>query len=319
MGSLDDEELRGLRAQIAALTAAVSALTSARAPAADPFVKDVADRYVKRVGKKYGRVLAKFLERFGERRCSELRKADYLAFRDDRAADGMAVGTLNQELTIVLAMFRWGVAAELVAANPFEGVRKLKGQRARETVIAPEAHAAAFADAPLLVRAYATACYETGARSGCEVLRIERAHIDEARGSIHFPRENTKGKRVARDVPMSDYLRDMLRALPVIVGNPYVFANPGTRGTYTARHLCRLCRPYLDRLEAAPGDGKVRNHDGRHSLVSRLVEGGVHPFASMKIVGHSSASMHWRYTHLSDGDRAKAKALLDGARKSSRR
>lgn len=316
------DEGADLRAQIAALTAAVEALTAAKPRAPDVTFAEVAERYARRVSKKAMYTLVPFLAWFGERRVASSKRADYLHWRDEVRANqttvlrGLpAVGTLNQELTQALAMLRWAVRAEVIDANPFEGVAKLKGQRPRETEIDPLEHTRAFAGAPLLVRVFQAVCIETGMRNGCEVRLMERGHVDRARAVIVVPRINAKGGAHSREVPMSDYLRGLLDELPAVAGSPFIFANPATKRPYSRVHLCRLSRPYLDRLPCAAGDGRAVTHDGRHGFVSRLARGGLGLFAAMKIAGHRTASMHWRYTHVSDADRAKAKQLLDEQRR----
>ncbi len=289
---MDGDEAAALRAQIAALPAAVQALAGAKRAAPDLTVAAL-----------------------GSRQCSTLRRPDYLTFRDERAKK-VGVGTLNQELTQAHAMFRWGVAGEHIEANPIEGVRRLKGQHARETEIDPMEHARAFADAPLLLRVFQAVCIETGLRNGCEARLLERSHIDTLRSVIRVPKTNAKGKTTTREVPMSDYLADLLDELPEVIGSPYVFANPQTRQPYSYAYLNRSCRPYLDRLRAASGDERVVTHDARHSFVSRLHRGGLDLFASMKISGHRTAGQHFRYHHVSAEDKAKAKSLLDEERKS---
>lgn len=331
MGTGDDEDQRAVIARMAAtieaMNSAIVALSAAQAgsgrrPAPDLLVSELGARYARRASKKAMYTLVAFLAHFRDRAVSSLRKADYLHWRDEIRAVGdtrkkrpRAVGTLNQELAQVLAMFRWAVTNEIIDVNPFEGVRRLKGQRPRETEIDALEHADAFTSAPLLVRVFQAVCIETGMRNGCEVRRMERGHINRARSTIHVPRENVKGKTRARDVPMSDYLRKMLDELPPVVGSPFVFANPHTKKPYSAKHLAALSRPYLDKLPHAPGDYQANTHDTRHGAVSRLARGGLNPMAAMKIIGHSSPSMHWRYLHVSEADKAKAKSLLDAERK----
>lgn len=314
-------ELEALQAKIEALTAAVSALTGRSDPKrADPAIDEIGRWYFRRATKQARYTLGPFLRDWGGRCVSELTKGGYMAWRDERAAETTllrrprSVGTLNLELATVLAMFRAAKVAGLVDENPLEGLRRLKGQRSRETEIEPQTHAQALQDAPLLVRVFQAACIETGARSGCEVRRMEWAHVNEINESIHIPRENTKGKIAARDVPLTKYLRDLLRVMPRVLGSPYIFANPETKQPYSAKHLCMLSRPYLDRLKAAPGDRRVVTHDARHSAVSRLARGGMATLAAMRLIGHASANQHWRYLHLSESDRAKAKQVLDAQR-----
>jgi integrase len=317
-----DGEIAQLRAVVATLTAAVNALNARTGPhRADVTFNHVAERYKRRISKACAYSLVAFLAHFGTRYVRSVSKADYLHWRDDVRAETVtrygrkpSVGTLNQELIQVLAMLRWAVLNEIIDDNPFEGVPLLKGQRPRETEIDPEEDRQAFAGAPLLVRAFHAACDETGARNGCEVRLIERAHIDRIRGLILFPRKNTKGQVMTREVPVSKYLLGLLERMPVVIDSPYVFANPITKLPYSRAYLCVLSRPYLDKLTPAPGDGRVVTHDRRHARVSRFARGGLNPMTSMKLVGHRSPAMHWRYLHVSDADREDARRILDGER-----
>jgi len=316
-----------LRAQIAALTAAVQALAAGHARAegavrlgprrADITFRQLAERYGKKITKANSYYLVPMVAHFGDRVVSSLRKIDWLAYREERLAAGKAIGTVNQDLTMANAMCNWGVANELLDVHPFAGIPKLKGQRARETEIDPEEDERAFSDAPLLVRAFQVACAETGARNGCEVRRIERSHIDRKRMIIKYPRANTKGQAATREVPMSEYLLWLLDELPAVAGSPFIFANPETKEPYSAAHLGRLSRPYLNRLTAAPGDGRVRTHDRRHSLVSQLARGGMNPMSSMKLIGHATPAMHWRYLHISEEDKNRMRSILESRRKRS--
>ena len=317
---MDDVEARALRERIAALTAAVQVLTGRAPPRhADVTVNTVAAKYERHVGKQVMYTVRPFLAAFGERMVSTLRRAEYVEWRDeDRAKPKTGkppkVGTLNQGLRQTLAMFRWAVGAELITENPLDGVAFLKGQRPRETEIDPDEDARAFVDAPLLVRAFQAVCDETGARNGCEVRMLERAHIDKARCMIRFWRTNTKGKVMTRDVPVTRELIGLLDELPVVVGSPFIFANPLTRRPYCREHMMKISRPFLRRLTAAPGDERVTTHDRRHTRVSRLARGGMNAMASMKLIGHKTPAMHWRYLHVSDADRTKMKDILEQER-----
>lgn len=309
-----------LKAQIAALTAAIQGFVAGRTgPArADMLVDELGRWYFRRATKQAKYTLGPFLRDFGGLRVSELTKALYIGWRDERSDEETirgakrSVGTLNLELATANALFRAAVTAELIAKNPLDGIADLKGQRARETEINPADHARAIATAPPLVRVFQSAIIETGMRFN-EARLMEWSHVEWDRARIHIPRENTKGKLAARNVPLTNHLRAEFKEWPRGVSR-FVFASSQKPGPYSRSHLTSLCRPYLDRLSPAPGDGRVVTHDGRHSAVSRLARGGLNPLTSMKIIGHRTASMHWRYLHVSDEDREKAKRILDGDR-----
>ncbi len=326
LGSADDEERRALREQIAALTAAVSALTMGRPGSARPSITvgKLAERYRKRTSRFALYNIAHVIEHFGDRDVSSLRRSDWLEYREKRQETNTRfdrppkISTLNTELAQTHAMMRWAVSNEIIESNPFEGMKKLKGQRARETEIDPIELDAALVDAPVLVRVFQIACIETGMRNGSEVRRMQWTHVDWVRARIQIPAENSKTKK-AREVPLTDYLKRALESMPRVLGSRFVFANPATRDPYSRGYLHSLSRRYLNRLTPAPGDERVVTHDGRHGYVSRLGRLGMSTFAAMKIAGHASAHMHFRYSHLNEDDRARAKKLLDGDRKSPQR
>ncbi len=316
---MDDSEAKALREQIAALTAAVTALAGRNPPRrAEVAIRAIAEKYERVVGKQVMYTVRPFLAAFGERMASTLRRSEYVEWRDEVRAKEVtvlrktpSVGTLNQGQRQTQAMFNWAVRAELLDENPLDGLPFLRGQRPRETEIDATEDAIAFADAPLLVRVFQAVCDETGARNGCEVRLLERPHIDQVNCMLRFPRVNTKGKLMTRDVPVTRGLLKLIDELPEVLGSSFVFANPMTKRPYSREHMMKISRPFLNKLTAAPGDERVRTHDRRHTRVSRLARAGMNPMASMKIIGHKSPATHWRYLHVSDEDRQKARQILE--------
>lgn len=64
----------------------------------------------------------------------------------------------------------------------------------------------------------------TAARSG-EVRGMKRSEVDEVSGAWVIPAERMKARKEHR-IPLSDAARDLLKKLPVIDGNDYVFPAP---------------------------------------------------------------------------------------------
>lgn len=332
---MEDDPQRALLAELLAevreLRAAVRAgPTAAPAPTSDLTFAELVAKYFKaHTGAKWYQhrqyAMKAMLAHFGHRLVTSLRRADWFEYRDEvrakqktRMKGYPSIGQLNQEFAYMRIVMRWGVATERIAANPFDGVKKLKGTRSRETEIAPAALDAALdAAGTLLSSVYLIVCIETGMRAS-EVRLMEWPDIDEERRRIMIPWDRTKGAE-GREVPVTEACWAALDRLPRNLTSPKVFVNPNTGDAYSKQHIWKLCRAVLDHLQAAPGDVRVRTHDARHSLVSRLVRAGMSTFGSMKIVGHKSASQHWRYTHINDSDRARAKELLDADRKAPRR
>ena len=269
------------------------------------------------------------VEAFGKSMVGTLRKADWYAFldryRQSETRDGKppSVGTCNALLMRTKAMLNWGVHRELVSANPWRDVKKVPGQRARETEIPTEDLDAALGEGGLLACVFLVVYFEAGMRAS-EIRTMHWSDIDFRHRRIRVWSDRTK-TREGRQVPLSETAAEWLEKLPRHVTSPYVFVNPKTASQenpdgkpYTKQHIWSLTQPILRCLKAAPGDGNVHAHDARHSLVSRLHRAGMSLFSAMKIVGHRSPATHWKYHHVSDVDRAEAKRILDGQRKGPR-
>lgn len=331
---MDGETEAQLRAQLATLTAAVTALSSRigpQRPASRRTFSQVFDVYIKRhwgakwtAHEHYKRKV--FLRHFGERVVEDVTKDDWYYYRDEvrgktvtRMKKLPAAGTLNQDLFRVQAMLRWAVREELIGANPWEGIKRLPGERARRTEIAVADLLPLLLTAPLLPAMFCVLSVEVGMRRN-EIRLMEWKEIDFDTARHRIPAERTKTGK-ARTVPLSElameYLQRWRNEHPPTLRTPKVFTNPNTGDLYSPAWIWAQCRLVLDKLEAAPGDGRVRLHDGRHTVVSRLARGGMATFSAMKIVGHEDPSQHWRYHHIDDTDRAAAKRILDADRKAA--
>lgn len=259
------------------------------------------------------------VSRFAGRKVSTLTKADWhewIAFhrtQQTRDRKPPSIGTMNAELVRAKAMLNWGVEHEHIATNPWREIKRLPGQRARRTEIDAGELDKAIASGGAVACTFLMVYFEAGMRAS-EIRHMEWGEVDFRRMRITVPAERTKTHE-PRTVPMSEILSEWLRRMPRHLKSPKVFANPKTGDAYTKQYLWVLTRPILDKLKAAPGDGNVHCHDARHSLVSRLARAGMNVFSAMKIAGHRSAFMHWRYHHLNDTDQARAKELLDGERR----
>lgn len=139
----------------------------------------------------------------------------------------------------------------------------------------------------------------TGARKR-EVLDARWADFDTERRFWRIP--YTKAG-TERHVPLSDAALALLRSIPRRSNCLYVFANPNTHQPYVSIYYSW----HSARKEAGLAD--VRVHDLRHSFASFLVNAGCSLYEVQKLLGHSSAKMTQRYSHLNQTSLLRAVSL----------
>jgi integrase len=142
----------------------------------------------------------------------------------------------------------------------------------------------------------------TGARSG-EILTLKWEYVSFDRAEARLPDSKTGAKTIHLTPPALE----VLQALPVVSGNPYVI--PGAK---KGAHFVNLKDPWgAIRKEAGLED--VRIHDLRHSFASIGAAAGMGLPIIGKMLGHTQPQTTQRYAHLSD-DPVKAAASIVAGR-----
>jgi site-specific recombinase XerD len=85
---------------------------------------------------------------------------------------------------------------------------------------------------------------------------------------------------------------DVLRSVPRLPGNPYVFPSP-----ITGRPSASLHFPW-QRIKTKAGLAEVRLHDLRHSFASALVNDGKDLYVVQRLLSHANIKATQRYAHL---------------------
>lgn len=129
----------------------------------------------------------------------------------------------------------------------------------------------------------------TGARKR-EVLDAQWGDFDTERRFWRIPLTKSGTERF---VPLSDAVIALLANIPKHNDCTYVFANPHTQLPYVAIYYS------WHSARKTAGLSDVRLHDLRHSFASFLVNAGCSLYEVQKLLGHSSAKMTQRYSHLS--------------------
>ena len=128
---------------------------------------------------------------------------------------------------------------------------------------------------------------ERGALPDCATLRLKAGRNPT---STLFVPLSKSGK--PRYVILNAAAVNVLRSVPRLPGNSYVFPSP-----ITGRPCASLHFPW-QRIRTRAGLDDVRLHDLRHSFASALVNEGQPLYRVQRLLGHANAKATPRYAHL---------------------
>lgn len=217
-----------------------------------------------------------------------------------RLGEGVSPNTYNKRLNGLSVVWRAVMESAGVSVNPWDGLpRRRLDTRVRRALTEEETERLLSVAEGEMRRLVAIGLY-TGLRLG------DAAHLSwsDIRDGAVFVRTAKTGAKVA--IPLHPRLAEMLGPRhgdgPVVPGMAEVYDGPG-RDALSAKvgRLFRKCG--IATSHAVDGRRRVAAcgfHSLRHTFVSRCVACGVPTHAVQAIVGHSSAAMTERYTHLSD-------------------
>jgi integrase len=274
--------------------------------------------------RRYQNAIDKWLEFLGpnaDRGLEEVTEAQVFAFRDARV-NGSATLTANTELKILKMIFRSARRERYLFEDPAEGVKTLKNRSnfARRPFSIDELRAVlALADEEW--QSLIKFGLYTGPRLG-DLAMLTWSQIDLERDEIRLTTRKT-GKQLL--IPIAQPLREHLLGL-TLGDDPRSPVHPRAHATVSAQfeRVGTLSNQFADLLVAAGlrepqphrsrgiGRGGKRTelelsfHSLRHTAVSLLKDAGVPDSVVQALVGHESAAMSHRYTHV--GKEALAKA-----------
>ncbi|MEW7975222.1 MAG: tyrosine-type recombinase/integrase [Candidatus Thiodiazotropha endolucinida] len=215
--------------------------------------------------------------------------------------------TANRYLALVKRMLNLAVEWGYIDKNPAQHIKLFKENNERTDWLNNDQ-----------VKALVTACSEysdlyiaalfpfllyTGARLG-EALNAQWSSIDIERGMWHIP-EAKSGK--GRYVPLAPQAIQLLESLEKQKGNPFVFC-----GRVKGQALVNVAKPWKRIKAAANLPDHFRIHDLRHTFASWGVSNGIDLYHIQALLGHSSAQMTQRYSHLAeDGIKASVKQISE--------
>ena len=249
----------------------------------------------------------------GDRRLSELRRADLQALVDRLVSDGASPATVMTTMLPLRAIYRRAVSRGDLDANPTTGL-EMPAIRSRRVHIATPADAERLLDAldPRDRPLWATAIY-SGLRRG-ELTGLRWNDVDLAGGTIRVERGwdaiegeiAPKSREGRRTVPVPAVLRDHLLEHRMRQGEPtgQVFGTPSNVRATLERTA--QVRRHRDDLTA------ITLHQARHTYASFMIAAGINAKTLSTYMGHANISITLDlYGHLLPGSEDQAAAMLD--------
>lgn len=206
-----------------------------------------------------------------------------------------APATANRYLALIKHMFNLAVKWGYIETSPAQNIKLFKENNERTSWLNDEQVKALFLACEADPNPYTGALFPfllfTGARLG-EALAARWDNMDLERAMWFIP--DAKSGR-GRYVPLSDQAITQLKKLSRQSNNPHVFC-----GHVKSKSLVNATKPWRRVREAAGIPEHFRIHDLRHTFASWGVSNGVDLYHIQALLGHSTAQMTQRYSHLAE-------------------
>ena len=241
---------------------------------------------------RYGRIWKAWLR---GRTVREVTPSDIERFQNHRKnVDGLAVASVNREVSFLKAMYSFAVKNGEAETNPAKEVDFFKEPKGRDRYLTDEEESRLREEIgeehwPKVVAAMYTAMRRAN------VFRLRWADIDFETRLIAVRKTKSDEDYY---VPMNDELLSTLRCLPSRLRSEWVFpSETGNTPLDPNNFISRVFTPAMKRAEIA----NFHWHDLRHTFGSRLAmaEKPVGQRTIQELMNHSSSKMTERYTHLS--------------------
>jgi integrase len=258
------------------------------------------------------------VEHFGDRRIRAITHSDIEAFKLARLkvltirGTTRSIASVNRELEILRAILNFALRQDWISKNPFNSGASLiskADETHRERLMTFEEEkkllAACEVDSRKHLRPILIAAVDTAMRRG-ELLKLRWRNVDFAARSIEIEAFNTKTAR-ARAVAMTSRLESELKQL-------YENAPKDPEGI-----VFGIKDNFKNGFAAACKEAKIeglRFHDLRHTAITRMVEAGMQPAEVMRVSGHTTPAMLWRYMNANVDTARRAADALDALRNS---
>ena len=274
---------------------------------------------------KYEQLARQFLDFLGPKadlNILAVTSEDVRKFRERREASGLTATTLNDDLTILSAIFNAAWRDHVISNNPCTAVEPIKDRlskkKRRKEPFSPEQISALMQTAEGDWKGLILVAFYTGARlNDCANLRWRHVHLLSKVKKIAFEVAKT-GDEI--EVPIHPALEDYLLRRPTPKSDE-AFLFPSLAGRVASnlsKQFGRLMEEaHIDNRDIRKrGEGAARHvralsfHSLRHAFVSQLANANVSEEQRMELTGHTTRDVHKLYTDLKLEQLQKAVALL---------
>ncbi|OUS31296.1 hypothetical protein A9Q98_03215 [Thalassotalea sp. 42_200_T64] len=153
------------------------------------------------------------------------------------------------------------------------------------------------------IGAYISLLFLTGCR--CSELRLRKwDDVDLHNCLLKIPITKNKTSHI---VYLSDFMVEIIRSIPKVVGNPYLF--PGTKKALPITEP-RCAFKIIKSQAGIPNPDDVVFHTARHSVASNFISHGVDLASVKSQLNHKSINSTMRYAKLSVGKQREVTASL---------
>ena len=224
-------------------------------------------------------------------------KADEVTKRDvihilDRVAERGARVRSNRVFALLRAIYRWGIAEDLISTDPTQGVRPRTVERPRDRVLSDHEigvfwHSLDSAPMGPSVATVLKLALVTGQRIG-EIAGMAKSELDLSPHNPMWTQPGTrrKNKELTR-VPLSPLAVTLIREAIARSGNsPYVFPSAKADAPITAHAATRA----IGRTRPQLGLEHFRVHDLRRTVATGMASLGTHPHTISLVLDHISAT-----------------------------
>ena len=242
----------------------------------------------------------------GRKRANEVKRSDielvidqYRSGKTSQEGDKVANATCNRLLALLKKMFNLAVDAKWITENPAKGILQYK-ENSRNR-ICTDFEEKAFLNEILAIdnlyyKAYFLTLWFTMARRA-EIQMLKWEQVDFDSGLIRLPKTKA-GRPFVINLP--NEVLEIIKTLPKIVGNPYVFASDKAP-----------CKPIngigkaWSNLRKKLGVSDIRIHDIRRTGGSNMIMNGASLQDVAMLLNHSNLSTTQRYAQLAEDHKKK--------------
>ena len=254
---------------------------------------------------RYKQVTRDFLESLGKRAklsLAHVTPKDIRAYRDAELTAGKSPKTANLSVKIVSAVFNSALRQGYIVSNPCTALERLPEKTAERSTFTPKQVAKLVTNAKGDWKNLILAGYYTGARLG-DLSNLRWNAIDLNKGLITFTASKTK-KPVT--IPLHAELEQHLLKTPG-VGRAFVFPSLAGKGTggklgLSGQFAAIMARAGIEgKITRHTAQGRANSsrsfHSLRHSFLTILANNNVPEEVRMRLTGHTTRSVHQKYTH----------------------